>query len=144
MEIDRAAERLLRAEEDLLGLLGPKLQAMRLERDGLARKLQKAQDRSAGVDVESLTNQIMTRLAMLAEEFNLTDPSRLRNVLHRMVYRITLYFEQVKQGKRTTYPMLRVDIELPPEPLLLGSMLGPDNRGDRIRTCDFMVPNHAL
>ena len=60
-EIDRAADRLLRAPEDLLDVLAPKLSAMKQERARLTQMLRTAESARKPADVEACAQEISDR-----------------------------------------------------------------------------------
>ncbi len=103
-EIDRAADRLLRAGDDLVDILSPKLRSLRQERDRIAERLQA----EATPDImgkpqstEAVVKSAMDRLQTLSNDLRSTSAERRRHVLQSMIHSVTLEFEQTEKNGRT-------------------------------------------
>ena len=91
--------------------------------------------RLAGVDggakLRRGGGRIRNRLWTLPEEFHPADPARVRELLRRVVRKISLWFGEETHGSRTFYSRERGLIELCPDPIISG-LVGHDSRGDWI------------
>jgi hypothetical protein len=114
-EIDRAADRLLTASENLMDLLAPKVQAMRNERERIDAQVQKAEQATKPVDVEAEVRR--HRSSLDARGRAPKGQARTRELLRRMVSHIDLQFRTVKKGKRTECPFDHGTIVLNADPL---------------------------
>jgi site-specific DNA recombinase len=140
-EIERGTENFLRAPADVLDLLGKKLSALKRQRDYLADQMKATSSNVKTKDRDSRIEAVIARLWRLGEDMVKAEPARRREVFRQMVDRIELRFDKVKKGKRVECPLLSGEIYLRSAS---GEMSSCVNRGDRIRTCDLLVPNQAL
>jgi DNA invertase Pin-like site-specific DNA recombinase len=124
--IDRAADRLLSAPDNLMDVLAPKLSGMKKDRERLLMELRSAEIACGPVDVESEARARAERLWTLTEEIQEADPARVRELLRNLVSRIELHFEHVQRGKRLECPFSHGEIQLNP------AMFNCANRGERI------------
>jgi hypothetical protein len=122
--IDRAADRLLSAPDDLMDVLAPKLSGMKKDRERLLTGLRSAEIACGPVDVESEARARVERLWTLTEEIQEADPARVRELLRNLVSRIELHFEHVQRGKRLECPFSHGEIQLNP------AMFSCASRGD--------------
>lgn len=113
-DIDRATDRLLTAPDDLMDVLAPKVQAMRAEQARLTSEVEQAVEASQRVDVEAEAQAAVAKLETLSDELRTAKPARLRELVHRMVQRIDLWYRQAKMatGKRTRSTLARGRIVL--------------------------------
>jgi hypothetical protein len=125
-DIDRAADRLLRAPDDLLDTLAPKLSAMKRERVAVQRELQRAEVDSKEVDVDATARAAAAKLWTLADELDKADAARVRDVFQRFIDRVELRFDHVQRGKRVECPFAYGEITLNEAMFPIGS------RGERI------------
>jgi len=110
VDIDKAADRLLRADDDLMDILSPKLRAMRQDRDRLAARLESEVITKNNPNRE--VRQAMDRLKTLSEDLQAdTHPERRRHVFQQLVSRIVVDFEQTKQKGRTVSKVTGGQIE---------------------------------
>ena len=128
--IDRAADRLLRAGDDLVDVLSPKLRSMRDDRDSLTARLQDADKRKNNRDTDATVKAAMAKLWTLQRDFKDAAPERLRELLQTAVSRIDLQYERKPQGKRMLTTLVSGTVELS----------HAVNRDDWIRTSDLCTP----
>lgn len=81
-DIDKAADRLLRADDDLMDILSPRLRELRQDRDRVASQLKNQQRQNSTVIRQG-------------------SPQERRDVLLSIVDTITVEFEQEQRGSRT-------------------------------------------
>lgn len=130
-EIDRAADRLLRAPDDLLDVLAPKVSAMRKQREIVAAELENAERSAQPIDVDTETDRIVKKLWTMAEDLRSIEPATVRGALQRIVDRIDLRFERKQAGERSFYEPIGAEIALKSG---TDNYLGPVNRGGSIFT----------
>ncbi|MEX2138583.1 MAG: recombinase family protein [Pirellulales bacterium] len=120
-QIDQAADRVLRAPEDLVDMLTDKLIAMRDERRRLAAELEADNRKTAPKATRSDPEAHARRLWSLHLQFDKADPKTLRELLRRMVSRIDLWFERQQSGKKEFTRCVRGVVSLRPDPDLWGT-----------------------
>jgi site-specific DNA recombinase len=112
-QVAQGTKRLLSAPDSVADLLAAELSNLRRERDQLAQRLKDSAP--AKVDVEAVADSVANRLWTLAEELTTAPPSRLREVVRRMVDRIDLRFEQTKWGRKSVSRFASGTIDLRPD-----------------------------
>lgn len=127
-ELEHGIKRLLRAPENLANQMGDELSKLRRQRDRLADELSRAEAVTDPGDIEAQADMLVERLWTLGEELQSAEPCRLRELLHRLVGRIELWFDHVPRGQRVECPLARGTIDLRQDRALFGL----DSRGDRI------------
>ena len=127
-QIDRAAERLLTAPEDLMDILAPKLSVMKKERQRLQEELSSLDSQLQPKDVLAEVDAAVNRLWSFGDELQKAKPERLRELLQQAVSRIELRFKHVQRGKRMECPLVSGEIHFRTESDIFGSV----NRGDWI------------
>ncbi|APZ90538.1 recombinase family protein [Fuerstiella marisgermanici] len=99
-DIDKAADRLLRSDDDLIDILAPKIKAMRQERDRAADMLENERRKSSDSDGERLVSDAMRRLKDFSKQIRSSAPKIKRDAIHMLVDSITLEFQHGWKGKR--------------------------------------------
>lgn len=99
-EIDKAADRLLRADDDLMDILAPKIKTMRQERDRVAEMLAAERRKSKISEGERLVTDAMARLKDFSRQIRSATPKKKRDAIHSVVNSITLEFQHGWKGKR--------------------------------------------
>ena len=113
-QIDRAADRLLSAPDDLMDILAPKLSAMRREQERIQRELEQAEVATAPVDVDGEAKAVAAKLWTLADELDKAEPARVRELFQRFVSKVELRFDHIQRGKRMECPFASGEITLNP------------------------------
>lgn len=109
-DINKAADRLLRADDDLMDILSPRLREMRQDRDRLAERLDNEAIVQNNPDRE--VRQAMERLKTLSQDLqDDTHPERRRHVFQQLVSRVVVNFEQTKKNGRTASELTGGHIE---------------------------------
>ena len=130
--VEKWTENVLDAAPDVKDLLSAKLSNLRKERDRLADELATLQratgKQSKASDLEADVERIVGQLWTLADDLKRGKPARLREVLHRMLESIDLWFDHVPRGKQTLCPLSNGVLHLRPDQ----SVFRLVSRGDRI------------
>jgi DNA invertase Pin-like site-specific DNA recombinase len=119
-QIDQGADRLLKAPDDLMDILAPKLSAMREERKRLAKELAASTKGDNAVDVEAMAEAAIDRLWTLSAEFEKANPAQLKELLRRIVSKVELFFDEHRTAQRTFYRCVRGIVQLQPAATYLG------------------------
>jgi DNA invertase Pin-like site-specific DNA recombinase len=98
-QVAQGTKRLLAAPDDVADLLAAELSNLRRERDHLAERLK--QSAPAPVDVEAQAEALAQRLWTFTEEVAKATPARQRELLRRVVGKISLRFRQTKWGRKS-------------------------------------------
>jgi DNA invertase Pin-like site-specific DNA recombinase len=118
-DIRQGARNLVRATDNL-DLIQEEINALRAQRDKLARDLEAA-EAAQGVPAEEIAGKIdaaLARLRDLGRQLDLADPQRFREVVRQLVSRIDLYFEDERKTpgmQRSPYPFAKGVIKLRPQ-----------------------------
>ncbi|MDG1896610.1 MAG: zinc ribbon domain-containing protein [Fuerstiella sp.] len=100
-DIDKAADRLLRADDDLMDILSPRLREMRQDRDRVASELNSQKRQNNGADVDRIVSESLSWLNEVNDVIRQGTPQERRDVLLSLVDTITVEFEQEQRGSRT-------------------------------------------
>ena len=101
--IAQGAKRIILVPDDVVGDVSPDLSRLRRERDRLATQI-KAVDRTKSADIEADVKAALDKMWALADEIDMAQLARLRELICRMVSRIELYFDSKPKGNRVERP----------------------------------------
>jgi DNA invertase Pin-like site-specific DNA recombinase len=102
-KIQKATDRLLFVEADLMPECATALRGLKEERDRLTAELEALRKpTTARAEVEEVIQTVEQQMKRLREAVVESDPSLVRAVLQDMVSKVELHFEQVPRGKRTS------------------------------------------
>ncbi len=112
LKVDRAAERLLTAPENLMEILSPKLEAWERERETLETQLQDAKNDERPADVNSDTNSVLAKAEAMRDELPRAKPARFRELLRQITPRINLRWAKHPDTSRIRrqYVLDRVEV----------------------------------
>ena len=116
--IDRAADRLLTAPDEITDVLAPKIAAWRRERTSLQKQRRRAERETKPVDIETEVETTVERARHLSEELTAAKPARLRELLRRFAPRIELEWEEnrgreeCRRRKGPIFLLKRADVSL--------------------------------
>jgi DNA invertase Pin-like site-specific DNA recombinase len=116
-EIEQGRRNLFRAGDDAtFGALKEEMQACLARRARLAEELAAATRRqeTPAAELAAKVNAAVARLSALREELAGVDPSRLGEVLRRLVVGIDVYFEAEQHGRRPWYVFRKGVVKLRP------------------------------
>ena len=100
-DIDKAADRLLRADDDLMDILSPRLREMRQDRDRVASELNNQKRQNSTADADRIVAESLSWLNEVNDVIRQGSPQERRDVLLSLVDTITVEFEQEQRGTRT-------------------------------------------
>ncbi len=100
-DIDKAADRLLRTDDDLMDILLPRLREMRQDRDRVASELNSQKRQNNVADVDRIVSESLSWLNEVNDVIRQGTPQERRDVLLSLVDTITVEFEQEQRGSRT-------------------------------------------
>lgn len=100
-DIDKAADRLLRADDDLMDILAPRLRTMRQDRDRVASELKTHDRQNSIADADRIVAESMEWLNEISTVIRQGSPQERRDVLLSIVDTIEVEFEQEQRGSRT-------------------------------------------
>jgi DNA invertase Pin-like site-specific DNA recombinase len=126
-DIEHGTKRLLRAPDDVADLLARELSGIRRERDRLSGELAELEQQRPD-DVENAAKETADGLWKLAESLQQAKPTKLREVLSRIIARIDLTFGRKEKSTRVECPFSNGVMYLRPDSLLTSLV----SRGDWI------------
>jgi hypothetical protein len=141
-DVDRAADRLRTAPDDLVDVLVPKVQGKRAERARLAVEVEGAERSVQPVDVETEAQAAVERLTTLGDELRNAKPARLRELVHRIGRFGRPLVHADEHGR--VYPKHARPWPNRSERECIVFQCSRVCRDDWIRTSDFRLPKPAL
>jgi hypothetical protein len=94
-----AADRLLKAPEDLMDVLAPKLSAMKKDRGRVQNELSRAESAQCVDHIDARVEEVVGRLWTIGDELQNAEPARLRELSKQANRRVELQFKHVPKGK---------------------------------------------
>ncbi len=122
-QVDKGAERIFGAPDDLVQTLYRKLDELRSERDRLRQQVEAAGRQEVDLDVEAVVEEALGYLRTLGKQIREAAPEDRQELFRQFIAKIELHFTHRQAGAKQRHDFSHGTIFLRPDPVL-SIMLG--------------------